>query len=255
MNKKQFSIFSIIIIVTVSMLFTGCSSKNKASTENESKLINKIQIDNKKNDIVLTINSTANLKTMYATIDEYNDSDEVDKIVKGTIENIEYIYPEAGNALSILTVNVSETIKGEHTDEVVVYEDGGLISFEEFEQKNSAQLNKKNIDKAKISEQLKKNKLVEFTFEKAPLSKKGQEVLLYLFENPNINEIKGSYMLVSSHYGKYVLDKKSKTYKRHKIEFKDEKEKGTLSNFATNFEYEISEITMDDKLKNLKEYK
>jgi hypothetical protein len=192
----------------------------------------------KEENVFFFFNSTATFDPgqLCYTIDEMNESDLVDSIVKGIITDIDYVYLEGHVAQTILTVNVLESYKGNTSKEIKVYEDGGYVRLKdmlgEFKDKGM------DLEKKLTKEQIE-NGLVEKKFSNAPHPKKGQQVILYLTKNPNKPPLMlaGSYMLLGSVYGKFTLDKNTGQYER-----------SPYGN-SVNFEKSISEHEIEKKLK------
>ncbi|MCM8709459.1 hypothetical protein M2651_00280 [Clostridium sp. SYSU_GA19001] len=256
MKKIVSALLSMFILITFTACLSSQDNKTKNSfIKNESNLdvvsIQQIKLENKPN-ILFTVTADASLKHIYSTVDEFNKSDAVDTIVKGTITNIEYVYV-SGLAYSILTINVLQSYKGNCAKTIKVYEDGGYVKV-----KDKLDELKKHIDVEKLTQEQIDNGVIDIKFFNAPHAKKGQQVILYLTKNiaPLPTD---SYRIVSSLYGKFTLDKSDEMYKRIALDTKDdtitnnkESENSSKIDLVTNFEKEISESDMEYKLTNLK---
>lgn len=240
---------SVILISTLLLIFlSACATKNEISNAttkkngDESVTTSKQTEGQNKNqsNILYTINSEASLKRMYSTIDEFNESDAVETIVKGVITNVEYTY-QSNLAYTILTLDVQDTYKGESSNVIKVYEDGGYVKLKDM--KDSFK------DASFTQEQLDKG-LVDVRFFNSPHSKVGEEVVLYLTKNSEPLPI-DSYRIVSSLYGKFVLDKTDGKYKRINLEVKDDSSSKPSEKIGlvTKFEKSILKNEMENKLK------
>jgi hypothetical protein len=241
MKKISALLSSLILIIGVVFLVAQYKRGQDIDIKEESNLSvytteqNEVPIEDEPNkeNVLFFFNGDAVLKYLYATIDEMDESDAVDTIVKGIITDIDYVYEE-GLAYTIITVNVLDSYKGKSAKEIKVYEDGGYVKVKDMldEFKDNGMDLEKKLSKEKIE-----NGLVEMKIFNAPHSQKGQQVILYLNENKNSNST-DSYMIVSSVYGKFTLDKNTGKYKR------------LAEDTIANFEDSISKDEMEKKLKN-----
>lgn len=241
MRKSTVLLSSIILIIgsvflleqNKKMKYTDIEKESSTSTSIISE--NKVIIDDnqKKNNVLFFFTGDAVLKHLYTTIDEMNESDAVDNIIKGIITDIDYIYAD-GLASSILTVNVLDSYKGSTTKEIKVYEDGGYVKVKDM----IDEFNNKGMDLEKdLSKEQIENGLVDMKIFNAPHSEEGQQVILYLNKNKHNNFIDNSYSIISSVFGKFTLDENTGQYKR-------------LSNAdIPNFEDSISKEKMEEKFK------
>lgn len=156
--------------------------------------------------VVMTVAEDAVLKQFYSTVDELNKSSYVDAIVEGTVSNVRYEYIDEVT-YSILTVQVSQVFKGSVPQTITVWEDGGYVKLKDMlgEFKGHADTSTFTEDQL--------DGTVDVRFFDAPHSNVGDEVILYLWKNPNKSEA-GSYMMVSSVFGRFILDKQTGNFER-----------------------------------------
>lgn len=240
MNKNTVLLSSIILIIGSVFLLEQSKKTKYIDVEKESSTStsiiseNEVTDDNqKKNNVLFFFTGDAVLKHLYTTIDEMNESDAVENIIKGIITDIDYIYTD-GLASSILTVNVLDSYKGSTTKEIKVYEDGGYVKVKDM----IDEFNRKGMDLEKdLSKEQIENGLVDMKIFNAPHSEEDQQVILYLNKNKHNNFIDNSYSIISSVFGKFTLDENTGQYKR-------------LSNTdIPNFEDSISKEKMEEKFK------
>lgn len=150
-------------------------------------------------DVLYTTSAVASLKHDYDTIAEFNKSDAVEAIVKGTVTATQDVYQDE-YARRLLTVDVQKCFKGQTPSTIQVYEDGGLVPIKlllpELQAKGVAgDLTQQQIDTG----------VVDMRFLGAAHSEVGDKVLLYLYSNPNPGE-EGTYQLVSCTHGRFTLN-------------------------------------------------
>lgn len=237
MDKKNLCFLLIISFMLV--ILSSCSSKAKTQNTGYIKNMANVNVSEQKQEeninkinIVYTINTEASLKHMYKTIDEFNKSDAVDTIVKGNIVNVEYTYI-GGCSYSILTVDVLNSYKGNNVKTIKVYEDGGYVKVKDMIDKlKGNSLSQEQIDKG----------VIDIRFFNTPHSQVGQQVILYLTKNSSPLPT-DSYRIISSVYGKFVLDSIDGKYKRAPLD--------TADSTVSNYEQSILKVNMENKLKNI----
>lgn len=206
----------------------------KSSKEKERVLSSEGPIRLAKQNIIYTVQTNAVLKRLYPTIDEFNKDPEIDAIIKGRVTRVDYSYLD-GIARSILTVNVLQSFKGNVPKTIKAYEDGGYVRLKDVMER----FKDKNFETTYTPEQIE-NGIVDFKFENAPHAKPGQQVMLYLWRNkPPLPT--DTFMIESSVYGRFTLNKNNGNYERPKEE-----------NSLNNFEASIPEAVMEKKLSDIK---
>lgn len=150
-------------------------------------------------DIVGTTNTEASLKVWEPTIAGLIGRPEVDLIVRGSVESVEYTMTE-GLPRTILEVDTTEIFFGavDAGDQITIWEDGGFVPVRE--------------------EGGREVKYVDSRFEGAEHLDEKDEVLLVLMKNPNGGDQAGSYMEVMSTYGRFALNANTGQYERQKSE-------------------------------------
>src|SRR5215471_87041 len=150
-------------------------------------------------DVVMTLNSEAALKEDYRTIKELAGSKNLVAIVRGTVGATRDVYADQF-AFRILSVNVTETLRGQVGPQISVLEDGGIVPYTKV---LPALVNKFG---ATPSAPPNPNGLVDFRFMGARHSEVGDEVVLFLGKNINSGTpIDTEYFMVSSVHGRFTL--------------------------------------------------
>lgn len=127
--------------------------------------------------VVATSKTVATLKHPYATVAELARSTFTTLIVVGTVRAVEYSYPDRVSTTRF-TVDITKTLKGTAAGRIVVNEDGGYVDARLIQ----AEIKEKFPDKTITA---KPGEVVENRFEDAGHPVTGQEVLLFLHEDPN----------------------------------------------------------------------
>lgn len=186
----------------------------------------------------------ASLVVLHRTLNEYYKDDRVNAIVEGKISNIEYT-TVSDLIYTVVTVDVLREIKGETENKIFVYEDGGFAKF-----KDVIDVFRGHVDMSKLTAEQIENGLVEDKMFGAPHSETGQQVVLFLVKNPNIgSDPTRTYRVVSSVYGKLILDKQKGAYQRFELDEKDDASDNSASRIeVTPFETLVPE---QDLISNL----
>jgi hypothetical protein len=142
-----------------------------------------------------TFGSTAALKHYFETIEELATAPEVDAIIIGKISNVSY-ESEEGLAKTIFTVQVSKALKGQPPSTVVVREDGGFLRASTV----MAEIAQKYPE---LEQKVDPKSYVDVTFEGAMHPRVGDEVLLFLWPDPNPGH-EGDFMEIGSVYGRFT---------------------------------------------------
>lgn len=242
---KKILIFSAFTIILLSMAYFALAHntqdiavKSKPDANAMKTEPTEEQVANEQ-DVLFTVNSEVALKHRFSTIDEFNNSNVVDAIVKGRISNIEYVY--IGHvAYSILTVDVLKSYKGNTAKTIKVYEDGGYVKIKDMLDDLRA-----HFDVNSLSTEQIENGVVDVKFFNAPHATVGQQVILYLSQNTDFR--RDSFSITSSLYGKFTLDKTDGKYKRLPL---DPKEYSATD--VANWEASILEAELENKLSKTK---
>lgn len=216
----------------------SCSSSQEAlSSKSTSAAANGVTTvstaDNSGGHVVIEVTSDAMLKHYYTSIDELNKATDVDAIVRGVIAVTRDVY-ESGLAYRVLTVDVTESYKGEPAHEITVYEDGGVVPLKEALPDMAG-----HYDPASLSEKDVESGLVDFKFMGADHSQVGDKVILYMRKNPNPSQ-GGSYQLIMSVFSRFKLNEATSMYVRPAMEG------------AADFESTMAKDVMETALDKLK---
>lgn len=185
-------------------------------------------------------NSEAELKNLYYNIDEFIDSDSSDAVVKGNIEEIEYVYID-GCAYSKLTVEVEEIYKGEVREIITVYEDGGYTRLSDEKEQFEP-----HVDLSQYTEEEMENLLIDHIFMGAEHSQVGDTVILFLKSNEG-SILGDSYRINCSVFGRYTLNDDNYIRTEFLVENENPDGVSTYSNMDT-FEVSVSKSILEDKL-------
>lgn len=269
MKKFKFVLIGVFILMASAIAYSvlrhnavkDVATKDKpnvrAVVKKQTKAMQEENQNVSKGNILITSNSEALYKILHPTIDEYYKDDAVDAIVEGTITDVDYYAYSTDNAAkTLLTINVSKSIKGNTTKTIKVYEDGGYIKFKDVIGEFDGHIDVKKLTKEQIE-----NGIVDIKFENAPHSKADQTVVLFLNRNPNVGQT-DTFQIVSGPYGKFTLDINDGNFKRISLNAKEEAsdtdsqsrlKQGNLpvSDFAARFETSVPKADMENKLKNM----
>lgn len=217
-------------------LVTGCG-KGSSETALYSK-------DIAQREVFMSADSEASLKMLYDTVDEFIESDSSDVIIKGKISEVAYVYSDEC-AYTISSVDVEKVYKGNVKEQISVYEDGGYTRLSD--EKDSIQ---QHTDLSQYTEQEMENMLIEHKFMGADHPEVGDEVILFLNENPN-QSVKSDYQTDCSVFGRYTL--KQNEYVRAELfsgekEPEDEEEAAANKSRMEKFETHIAKETLEEKL-------
>lgn len=157
-------------------------------------------------EVVLNLDSKAELKKDFATVDQLNGSADASVIVRGEVVGTNDVYTDQ-LAHRILTVAVQKAYRGRTAKTITVYEDGGIIPVKDVLPDLDTHLGQ-----ALSPEQIEHG-VVDFRFMGADHSNVGDKVILYLRRNPNSSQ-GDSYQMVSSVHGRFTLDEASAEYRR-----------------------------------------
>ena len=185
-------------------------------------------------------NSEAALKNLYYNIDEFIDSDSSDAVVKGNIEEIEYVYID-GCAYSKLTVEIEEIYKGEVQEIITVYEDGGYTRLSDEKEQIEP-----HADLSQYTEEEMNNLLIDHIFMGAEHSQVGDTVILFLKSNEG-SILGDSYRINCSVFGRYTLSNDNYIRTEFLVENDNPDGVSTYSNMDT-FEVSVSKSILEDKL-------
>jgi hypothetical protein len=159
-------------------------------------------------DIVMTLNSDGALREDYATIKELAGSKNLVAIVRGTVAATRDVY-RSQSAYRILTVNVTETLRGQVGQRITVLEDGGVVPYSMVLPDLVAKFG------ATPTPQPKAGGLVDFRSMGARHSEAGDEVVLFLGKNPNSGTpIDTEYFILSGSHGRFTLEPKTGQFVR-----------------------------------------
>ena len=112
-------------------------------------------------------------------------------------------------AYRILTVNVTETLRGQVGQQISVLEDGGVVPYSKVLPDLVAKFG------ATPTPQPKAGGMVDFRSMGARHSEVGDEVVLFLGKNPNSGTpIDAGYFIVSGSHGRFTLDTKTDQFVR-----------------------------------------
>lgn len=142
--------------------------------------------------VVSTITIDADLKHPFATISELARSPVTTSIVVGTVRTVDYEYAD-GLTNTHLTVDVTRTLKGTARGRIVVNEDGGYADVRTMQAENQSKFPNSPITG-------KPGDVVDERFGGAEHPIVGQEVLLFLTQDPNkrhVGEFQGVMSAVS----------------------------------------------------------
>ncbi len=142
-----------------------------------------------------TFGSSAALKHNFETIEELATAPEVEAIVIGKISNVSYESQE-GWAKTVLTVEVSKALHGTTMSTVVASEDGGFLRASEV----MAEIAEKYPE---LDQKIDPQSYVDMIFEGAAHPRVGEEVLLFLWHDPNPGH-EGDFMEIGSVYGRFT---------------------------------------------------
>lgn len=80
--------------------------------------------------VVATMNMQATLKEVYPTITGMFSSPNLDSVAMGTVTNVGYVYREV--AQTVVTVEVTDTLRGAVDGQITVWQDGGYVPASEI---------------------------------------------------------------------------------------------------------------------------
>lgn len=263
--KKLGMIFIITLVITVSMyalsrdgrtqnamgkkiLKASATQQDKSQKPKSAVLQNRlVEADIDRGKILFTADANASLRVLHRSIHEYYEDDEVDAIVEGDISNIQYTH--IGTSIfTVLSLNVSQTFKGQTENPILVYEDGGYAKF-----KDMLSVFEGHVDVDKLTTDQIENGIVEEKMFGAPHSEVGQRVVLFLIKNPNLGSSPTrTYQVVSSVYGKLTLDRGRSVFKRFQLdETDDPADKSALpAQGVVPFETSITRADLVSRLTN-----
>lgn len=147
-------------------------------------------------------------------------------------------------AWTILTVQVERAYKGSPAKEILVYEDGGLVPLKDVLPDLEGKA-----DTPEFTDEQIATGVVDMRMMGAAHSEPGQQVLLFLMDNPNA-EFTGSYMIVSSMYGRFI-SKRDGEWERLGMRTTDEGS-GKPSDLGRRFESKKSDAEMEAVLAKVK---
>ena len=155
----------------------------------------------------MVVESKASLKEDYATIRELAASKNLVAVVRGTISATRDVYLDRF-AFRILTVDVTEGLRGQADAQISVLEEGGVVPYA---------LAAKDIP-AKDSDShapQSTKAFIDFRFLGARHSEPGDQVVLFLGRNPNTGTvIETTYNMISSVHGRFTYDTRSNAFVR-----------------------------------------
>lgn len=203
------------------LLLTGCSTPNSTSPgpqPQSDEPTGAAQLGDAKDDasddahddakdIVMVVDGQASLKEDYATIRELAASKNLVAVVRGTISATKDVYLELF-AFRILTVNVTEGLRGQAEAQITVLEEGGVVPYA---------LAAKDIPPKDGDPHPTRSTegFIDFRFEGARHSEPGDEVILFLGLNPNRGTvIETTYNMISSVHGRFTYDTKTNAFVR-----------------------------------------
>lgn len=254
MNKIKLTLLSMLILligittysVSLDNSVRDIATNSKSRVSQGAAQQKQTQMTNGRN-ILYTVNADAALKQMYPTIDELNNSNAADAIIKGTVSDVQNVYI-GGVAYSVLTIDVLKSYKGNPAKTIKVYEDGGYVKIKDMLDELQG-----HIDVNSLSQEQIENGVVDVRFFNAPHSTPGQQVILYLVKNPNPLQ-KGSFQIVSSLYGRFTLDKSDGYYKRLALDTKDDvgTDNQNKNDLVIKYEASKQQADMENMLRNIR---
>ena len=196
--------------------------------------------DISKYQIYTEANSEAALKNLYYTVDDFIKSDSSDAVAKGNIVEIEYVYID-GCTYSKLTVEVEELYKGEASNTITVYEDGGYSRLSDEKEQLEA-----HTDLSQYTKEEMDNLLIDHKFMGAEHSKIGDTVILFLKSNKG-SILGDSFRINCSVFGRYTLCGENYIRPEFLVENDNPEKDSEYTNMDT-FEISVPKSVLEDKL-------
>lgn len=209
MNTRWISVPGVTGLLVCAAAVAGCSAPNNGELGASGPVTTSAGAApaGQPKDIVMVVEGEASLKEDYATIKELAGSRNVVAVVRGTITRTRDVYLERFG-FRILSVDVTEHLRGQTGKQISVLEDGGIVPYTTA----AADMPRKDGDP---SSRHNPTGFVDFRFMGARHSEAGDEVVLFLGVNPNKGTvIETEYNVVSSVRGRFTLDANTKTFVR-----------------------------------------
>jgi len=187
------------------VMATGCSSPNADPSAPPTG--QPTMTDPQGREIVMVVDSEAALREDYSSIRELAASTSVVAIVRGVVSATRDVYSDR-LAFRILTVDVTQVIRGQVGRQISVLEDGGVVPYAAVKDDLGT---KDNAPTAPA----RTDGYVDFRFMGARHSEAGDDVVLFLGVNPNSGTaIDSEYYIVSSVHGRFTLDPTTRAFVR-----------------------------------------
>jgi hypothetical protein len=196
MNAQRIRATGSILLCLV--MATGCSSSSSGPTTPVGQASAPTTAEPR--DIVMVVNSEAVLKEDYLTIKELAGSKNIVAIVRGTVTGTRDVYVSQF-AYRILSVSVTETLRGQVGEEISVLEDGGVVPYSAVLPDLVYKFG------ATPSGPSNPNGYVDFRIMGSRHSEVGDEVVVFLGKNINSGTpIDTEYFIISGGHGRFTLD-------------------------------------------------